>query len=44
MTDREFFLQTQEQWYQEFVDAEIREILTDTNPHGENFEFDDIPF
>lgn len=44
MTDREFFLQTQEQWYQEFVDSEIREIVGDTNPHDEFFEFDDVPF
>lgn len=44
MTDREFFLQTQEQWYTEFVDAEIREILADTNTQAEFFEFDDVPW
>lgn len=44
MTDREFFLQTQEQWYTEWVDAEVREILADTDAHSEFFEFDDVPF
>lgn len=44
MTDREFFQQDQMQWYQEFVDAEVSEILTDTHTHREFFEFDDVPF
>lgn len=44
MTDREFFLQTQEDWYTEFVDAEVKEILRDTNAQSEIFEFDDVPF
>ncbi len=44
MTDREFFQLNQEQWYQDFVDAEVSEIQTDTNPHQEIFEFDDVPF
>lgn len=44
MTEREFFLQTQEDWYAEFIDAEVREILSDTNTHREFFEFDDVPF
>ncbi len=44
MTDREFFQLDQLQWYQDFVDAEVSEIQTDTNPHQEIFEFDDVPF
>lgn len=44
MTDNEFFRLDQEQWYQEFVDHEVSEILTDTNTHREFFEFDDVPF
>lgn len=44
MTEREFYLQIQEDWYTEFVDAEIKEIVEGTNTHGEFFEFDDVPF
>ena len=44
MTDREFYRFDQEQWYSEFVDAEVAEILQDTNTHTEFFEFDDVPF
>jgi len=44
MTDSDFFRLGQEQWYQEFVDAEVSEILTDTIAHREIFEFDDVPF
>jgi hypothetical protein len=44
MTDREFFAQTQLEWYQEFVDQEVREIVQDTNTQAEFFEFDDVPF
>lgn len=44
MTDREFFRLDQEQWYQDFVDTEVSEILTDTDHHREIFEFDDVPF
>jgi hypothetical protein len=43
MTDKEFYRFDQEQWYEEFVDCEVREILSDTNAHGEIFEFDDVP-
>jgi hypothetical protein len=44
MTDNDFFRMDQEQWYCEFVDAEVSEILADTNAHREFFEFDDVPF
>lgn len=42
MTD--FFRLDQEQWYQDFVDAEVYEIVKDTHTHREFFEFDDVPF
>ena len=44
MATNDFFRMDQEAWYTEFVDAEVSEILTDTNAHGEIFEFDDVPF
>lgn len=44
MTDTEFFRLGQEQWYQDFVDTEVSEILQDTDHHREIFEFDDVPF
>jgi hypothetical protein len=44
MTDREFFTADQEQWYCEFVDAEVSEIVEATHTHREFFEFDDVPF
>jgi hypothetical protein len=44
MADNEFFRMDQEQWYNEFVDAEVSEIRQSTNTHGEFFEFDDVPF
>jgi len=44
MTDTDFFRLGQEQWYQDWVDAEVSEILEDTCPHSEIFEFDDVPF
>ncbi len=44
MADKDFFRMDQEAWYTEFVDAEVSEILQDTCPHREIFEFDDIPF
>lgn len=44
MNTNDFFRLEQEQWYTEFVDAEVSEILEDTNQHGEIFEFDDVPF
>lgn len=43
MTDNEFFIADQEQWYQEFVDAEVSEIQQATHDHTENF-FVDVPF
>ena len=43
MSDNEFFRFDQEAWFEEWVDAEVREIVQDTNPHGEIFEFDDVP-
>ena len=44
MTERDFFRLDQEHWFQDFVDTEVSEILSDTNTHGEFFEFDDVPF
>lgn len=44
MADNEFFRMDQEQWYMEFVDAEVAQIREDTNTHTEFFEFDDVPF
>ena len=44
MTDREFFKYDQEQWYTDWVDAEVTEIREDTDRHIEFFDFDDIPF
>ena len=29
MTDREFFQLNQQQWFEDFVDQEVREILSD---------------
>jgi len=43
MTDNEFFRLDQEQWYQEFVDAEVYEINQSTIPQEENFLLD-VPF
>ncbi len=44
MTDREFFAQTQLDWFLEFLDQEVPEIVQDTNTQVEFFEFDDVPF
>jgi hypothetical protein len=44
MTTAEFFKADQEQWYAEWVDSEVSEIVGDTNTHREIFEFDDVPF
>lgn len=44
MPTNDFFRLDQEQWYGEFVDHEVSEILGDTNAHREIFEFDDVPF
>lgn len=43
-TDNDFFRLDQQQWYAEFVDAELSEMFCDTNPHPQKFEFDDVPF
>jgi hypothetical protein len=43
MTDNEFFRLDQEQWYQDFVDAEVYEINQSTILHEENFLLD-VPF
>jgi hypothetical protein len=43
MSDSEFFRLDQEQWYSDFVDAEVSEIVEDTYPHDEIF-FLDVPF
>lgn len=44
MENTDFFRLDQEQWYSDFVDHEVAEILQDTNHHREIFEFDDVPF
>lgn len=44
METQDFFRLDQEQWYQDFVDQEVSEILQDTYTHREFFEFDDVPF
>ena len=44
MSDTDFFSLNQEQWFTEFVEAEVSEILQDTNAHDNFFEFDDVPF
>ena len=43
MTDREFFQLDQEQWYSEFVDQEVSEMMASTIPHDEIFLLD-VPF
>jgi hypothetical protein len=43
MTDSEFFRLDQEQWYWDFVDTEVSEIVASTITHDENF-FVDVPF
>ena len=42
--DNDFFRMDQEQWYSEFLDHEVHQILGYTDPHHENFEFEDVPF
>lgn len=44
MTDSEFFAQIQDDWYREFAGAELSEIFVGSDAHGENFEFDDVPY
>ena len=44
MTEHEFYRLDQEQWFHEFVDAEVSKINQDTHTHREFFEFDDVPF
>ena len=43
MSDSEFFRFDQEQWYSEFMDAEVSEIMTSNIVHDENFDLD-VPF
>lgn len=40
----DFFRDDQWQWFQEFVDHEVSEILGSTTTHDEISEFDDLPF
>lgn len=40
MTLTEFFQQNQQDWFEEFVDHEVREIQSDMTTHDEIFEFD----
>jgi hypothetical protein len=44
MTDTEFFTLTQEQWFQEYIETQLPQILTNSYPHRDFFEFDDLPF
>lgn len=44
MEDYDFFMLNQEQWFQEFVEAELSQKPVSTNTHTEIFEFDDVPF
>ena len=48
MKTNDFFKLDQEQWFTNFVDTEVSEILHDTNTQcqidDENFQFDDVPF
>ena len=44
MADNEFFRFDQEQWYQEFMDAEVSKIVNDTSVHNEFFDLEDVPF
>ena len=44
MTDCEFYAQIQEDYFNEFVDAELSEKVVYVNHHDEFFEFDDVPF
>jgi hypothetical protein len=44
MADNDFFRMDQEQWYCEFVDFELSQILGDTVPQIDFSEFDDAPF
>jgi hypothetical protein len=42
-TDNDFFRLDQQQWFEDFVDTELSEMLSDTQD-PQKFEFDDIPF
>ena len=44
MSDTDFFSLNQEQWFTEFVEAELSQKVADTNAHREFFEFDDVPY
>ena len=44
LTTTEFFADFHYDQYQDFVDAELREIFQCSDAHAENFEFDDVPF
>ena len=44
MTDHEFYAQIQEDYFKEFVDAELSQIFVCINYHNEFFEFDDVPY
>lgn len=44
METTEFFRLDQEQWFQDFVDQEVREIREYTNPQVEFFDLEDVPF
>jgi hypothetical protein len=44
MTDNEFFKLDQQQWYQEFVEAQLPKNFTHTNAHPEKFVLEDLPF
>jgi hypothetical protein len=44
MTDTEFFKFDQDQWFQEYMNTQLSKNFENTNPHGEKFEFDDVPW
>lgn len=44
MTTTNFFADYAMEQYQDFVEAELREIFQCSDTHDRNFEFDDIPF
>ena len=44
MSDTDFFALNQEQWFQEYVQAELSKDLTHTCTSVEKFEFEDVPF
>jgi hypothetical protein len=44
MADNQFFKLDQYQWFEDFVDTEVCEILQDINTNPEIFKFEDVKF